>query len=83
MVKVLDPETVTLEELAQASRSMKNARWAGIVVGLLAAVAVWSPASAFMERLGYPGLEFGLLIIVATSAYRATYEILMKILPPN
>jgi hypothetical protein len=83
MVKVLDPETVTLEEMAQASRSLKYARWAGIVVGLLVAAAVWAPASGFMERVGYPGLEVAVVVVAATCSYRVAYEILLKVLPPN
>lgn len=82
-MKELDPKTITVEELAQAGRSLQQARWAGIVVGVLVALVVWSPAANFMAGLGYPGLELAVIIVASTSAYRLTYEILMKILPPH
>ncbi len=82
-MKELDPKTVTAEELAQAGKSLQQARWAGVVVGVLVALVAWSPAANFMEGLGYEGLELAIVIVASTAAYRLTYEILTRILPPH
>ncbi len=81
MVKQLDPATTTVEELAQAARSLKHARWAGLGVGV--AAAALALAVVGNSSFGSSPLAVVVLAVAAGGAYRITYEILSRVLPPN
>lgn len=82
MVKELDPDTVTLEEMAQASRSLRQARWTAVAVGLIVAAVLWSPVVE-SDRLANTGLAIVALVVPAAVAYRLVYEVLVRVLPPR
>jgi hypothetical protein len=81
LVKQLDPSTTTAEEVAQAARSLKQARWAGLAVGAAAGALALSPIAN--SDIGSSALAIIVLVVVAAGAYRVTYEILSRVLPPN
>jgi hypothetical protein len=82
VVKTLDPNTTTADEMAQAARSLRQARWAGIVAGLIALTIVWTPVmtASWLEN---SGLVLLALVVAGAGAYRLTYEVLVRVLPPN
>jgi hypothetical protein len=79
-MKVLDPETATLEEVALAGRNLERAKHAGLIVGGTVAVGLVMaiPSSPFLQNWAAP-----VVIVAFTAAYRLTYEILMKVLGPH
>ena len=82
MVKELDPNTVTVEEMAQAAQSLRRARWWAAAVGVFAAIVLWSPVVE-SDALQNWGLAMLALIVPAAAAYRVAYEVLIRILPPR
>jgi|RhiMetdeSRZDD1v2_1073273.scaffolds.fasta_scaffold266631_1 hypothetical protein len=76
-MKVLDPETATLEEVALAGRNLARAKHAGVIVGGTVAVGLVMaiPASLFLQNWAVP-----VVIVAFAAAYRLTCEILMKVL---
>ncbi len=81
MVKQLDPATTTAEEIAQAARSLKHARWAGLGAG--AAVAALALIPIGNSGFGDSPLAVLVLAVAFGGAYRITYEVLSRVLPPN
>ena len=79
-MKVLDPETATLEEVALAGRNLERAKHTGWIVGgiVAAGLVMAMPSSPFLQNWAVP-----VIIIAFTAAYRLTYEILMTVLGPH
>ena len=81
MVKQLDPNTATAQEIVQAMRSLKQARLAGLAVGAVAGGLALFPVAR--SSIGSSALAVVVLAVVAAGAYRVTYEILSRVLPPR
>ena len=82
MVKELDPNTVTVEEVAQSAQSLRQARWWAAAVGVVVAIVLWSPVVE-SDALQNWGLAILALVVPAAVAYRVTYEVLIRVLPPR
>jgi hypothetical protein len=81
MVRELDPAKVTAAELAQAHRSIRTAKWAGAAIGLgAAALALMLMRDS--DLLGSPAAVV-ILAVAGAGSYRAAYELLVRLLPPN
>ena len=79
MVKQLDVSS-TPEEMAQAAQSLKQARTAGIVAAIVVGlIGFYLIGSSFGES----PWAIIVLVVVVGGAYRLTYEILMRLLPPH
>jgi hypothetical protein len=82
VVKELDPSTTTPAEMAQAARSLRQAKWTAIVVGLVGGALAWRPIVS-SDLLDNSGLAVFALMIATVGVGRITYEVLIKVLPPN
>ena len=80
MVKELDA-TSTVQEVAQAAKSLRLAQTIGIAVGLIVAVIALFVIGT--STFGGSPLAIIALVVVAAAAYRVVYEILARTLPPN
>jgi hypothetical protein len=81
MVRELDPAKVTAAELVQARRSMQTATWAGAAAGIgAAALALLLMRDS--DLLGSP-MAVVILAVAGAGSYRAVYELLVRVLPPN
>jgi hypothetical protein len=81
LVKQLDPSTATLEEIALAERSLKKARLAGLAAAVVAAALAFPPITN--SSIGESPFAVVVLAVVAGGAYRVTYEVLSRVLPPR
>jgi hypothetical protein len=81
MVRELDPAKATAADLVQAQRSIRTAKWVGAAVGIGAAAL----ALLLMRDTDLLGSPVAVVILAAAGAgsYRAAYELLVRVLPPN
>ncbi|MEQ1573653.1 MAG: hypothetical protein ABL993_05345 [Vicinamibacterales bacterium] len=81
MVKQLDPSTATVEDLAQASRSLRLANQ--VALGICIAVAVVTFFLVVDSDYGGSPVAMLIICVAAGLAYRVTYEVLSRVLPPK
>jgi hypothetical protein len=81
MLKPLDPNTVTLEQLAQAYRSDRIAHWVGVAVGV--GVAVVAGTIILSNDFGGSPFAAGGTFLAGCLGYRLTFEALCRVLPPH
>ncbi len=81
-IEPFDPATITPEEMVAEVRRMDSARWAGGVVGILAAAGTFFLWNSFgMEQKWVQYTILPAIVIIGTGCYRLVYEIAIRIRP--
>jgi hypothetical protein len=78
----LDPETTTLEQMAAAGRLHHLGSWIGAVVGIIAAIVIYSVWDSFgYEKKWVEYTLFPAVVIGGILFYRLVYEIVIRFRP--
>ncbi|MFN0019389.1 MAG: hypothetical protein ACKVP0_14080 [Pirellulaceae bacterium] len=81
-IEPLDPATVTPEEIVAEVRRIESARWAGGVVGIIAAVGTYFFWNSFgIEQKWVEYTILPAIVIFGTGSYRLVYEIAIRFRP--